>query len=162
MSNITACQTHRSLFKHQRETCITIYYNERVKIHSKHHDILKSQHDTGLWTEPQRARWKIWGWLGNTLPAEMFGVTDFWLETRVIIKIFKKIIAGMKTKVFCIGKHKKKKNSLKRKNQNGRLKKSFFSNSANSQNYFVKISWLGPWISRIDWCEGHLCVQLGP
>ena len=27
--------------------CITIYDNERVKIHSKHHDILKSrQHDT--------------------------------------------------------------------------------------------------------------------
>ena len=65
MSNMTVCQTHRSLFKHQRETCITIYYNERVKIHSKHHDILKSQHDTGLWTEPQKARWKIWGWLGN-------------------------------------------------------------------------------------------------
>ena len=25
--------------------------------------------------------------LGNTLPAKMFGGTDFWLETRVIIKI---------------------------------------------------------------------------
>ena len=38
----------------------------------------------------------------------MFGVTDFWLKTRVIIKIFKKIIAGMKTKVVWIGKYKKK------------------------------------------------------
>ncbi len=42
----------------------------------------------------------------NTLPAEMFGVSDFWLETREIIKIFKKNIAGMKTKVVWIGKYK--------------------------------------------------------
>ena len=21
----------------------------------------------------------------------------------------------------------------------------------------MKISWIGPWISRIDWCEGHWC-----
>ena len=40
--------------------------------------------------------------------AEMFGVSDFWLETRVIIKIFKKMIPGMKTKVVFIGKHQKK------------------------------------------------------
>ena len=37
----------------------------------------------------------------------MFGVSDFWLETRVIIKSFKKMIPGMKTKVVFIGKHKK-------------------------------------------------------
>ena len=23
--------------------------------------------------------------------------------------------------------------------------------------FFVKISWIGPWVSRIDWCQGHLC-----
>ena len=40
-------------------------------------------------------------------------------------------------------------------NQNGRLKKTEFFNSANSQYFFVKISWIGPWVSRIDWCEGH-------
>ncbi len=80
----------------------------------------------------------------------MFGVTDFWLETRVIIKIFKKIIAGMKTKVVWIGKYKKKFFFLKKKFQNGRLKKSTFSNSANSQNFFVKISWIGPCVSKIE------------
>ena len=43
----------------------------------------------------------------------------------------------------------------KKKNQNGRLKKRSFFNSVNSQYFFVKISWIGPWASRIDWCEGH-------
>ena len=43
----------------------------------------------------------------STLTAEMFGVRDFWLKTGVIIKIFKKMIPGMKTKVVFIGKHQK-------------------------------------------------------
>ena len=46
---------------------------------------------------------------------------------------------------------------LKKKNQNGCLKKRSFSSSANSQYFFVKILWIGPWVSRIDWCEGHWC-----
>ena len=37
----------------------------------------------------------------NTLPAEMFGGSDFWLETRVISK---KMIPHMKPKVVFIGK----------------------------------------------------------
>ena len=40
--------------------------------------------------------------------------------------------------------------------QNGRLKRSFFK-IANSQYFFVKISWAGPWVSRIHWCEEHWC-----
>ena len=39
--------------------------------------------------------------------------------------------------------------------QNGRLKKSLFSKIANSQKIFAKISWIGPWVSRIEWCEAH-------
>ncbi len=35
--------------------------------------------------------------------------------------------------------------------------KTSFSSSANSQYFFMKISWIGPWVSRIDWCEGHWC-----
>jgi hypothetical protein len=34
--------------------------------------------------------------------------------------------------------------------QNGRLKKMSFSSSANSQYFFVKISWIGCWVSKID------------
>ena len=43
----------------------------------------------------------------------------------------------------------------KKKIQNGRLKKSSFFKIANSQNFFAKISQIGTWVSRIEWCEGH-------
>ena len=46
-----------------------------------------------------------------------------------------------------------------KKNQNSRLKKNSFSSSANSQYFFMKISWIGPWVSRIDWCEGYWFVS---
>jgi hypothetical protein len=38
---------------------------------------------------------------------------------------------------------------LKKIIQNGRLKKPEFFKIANSQKIFVKISWIGPWISGI-------------
>jgi hypothetical protein len=34
--------------------------------------------------------------------------------------------------------------------QNGRLEKTEFFKIANSQVFFVKISWIGPWVRRID------------
>jgi hypothetical protein len=37
-----------------------------------------------------------------------------------------------------------------KKIQNGRLKKTEFFKIANSQNFFAKISQIGPWVSRID------------
>ena len=43
-----------------------------------------------------------------TLSAEMFGGSDFWLETRVIIKISKKNDTSYKTQGFFIKKKKKK------------------------------------------------------
>ena len=46
----------------------------------------------------------------------------------------------MKAKFFFIGKQI----------QNGQLKKPSFSSSANSQYFFMKMSWIGPWVSRID------------
>ena len=36
-----------------------------------------------------------------------------------------------------------------------KLNKSHFQGFVNSQYFFMKISWVGPWVSRIDWCEGH-------
>ena len=75
-----------------------------------------------------------------TLPAEMFGGSDFWLETRVIIKISKKMIPHMKPKVFFIRKNKTF---------------FFFFKIPNSQYFLVKISWIGPWVRRIDYREGH-------
>ena len=46
---------------------------------------------------------------------------------------------------------------FEKKIQNGRLKKSSFFKIANSQNFFAKIFQMGPWVSRIEWCEGHWC-----
>ena len=46
---------------------------------------------------------------------------------------------------------------FEKKIQNGRLKKSSFFKIANSQKFFTKISQMGPWVSRIEWCEGHWC-----
>ena len=57
------------------------------------------------------------------------------------------IFVGMKEKNFFW------KNEIK----NGWLKKSSFFKIDNSQYFFVKISWMGPWVSRIDWREGHWC-----
>jgi hypothetical protein len=37
-----------------------------------------------------------------------------------------------------------------KKNQNGRLKKTEFFKIGNSQKNLVKISRIGPWVSRID------------
>jgi hypothetical protein len=45
----------------------------------------------------------------------------------------------------------------KKKNQNCRLKKTEFFKIANFHNFFVKISWIGPWFGRIDWFEGRWC-----
>ena len=50
-----------------------------------------------------------------------------------------------------------KQKKIKKKIQNGWLKKSLFLKIANSQKIFTKISQMGPWVSRIEWCEGHWC-----
>ena len=39
---------------------------------------------------------------------------------------------------------------FEKKNQNGRLKKTMFFKIANSQYFFEKILWIGPWVGRID------------
>ena len=36
-------------------------------------------------------------------------------------------------------------------------KKITFFKIADSQYIFVKISWIGSWVSAIDWCKGHWC-----
>ena len=49
-----------------------------------------------------------------------------------------------------MGKKQKKKEILKKEIQNGRLKETMSFKIDNSQYFFVKISWVGPWVSRID------------
>ena len=45
-------------------------------------------------------------------------------------------------------KQKQKQKFERKKIQNGRLKKTEFFKITNSEKIFVKISWIGPWISR--------------
>ena len=51
--------------------------------------------------------------------------------------------------VIFIGKKQKQKKFLKRKSK-WTTKKISFSSSSNSQYFLVKISWIGPLVSRID------------
>jgi hypothetical protein len=44
----------------------------------------------------------------------------------------------------------KQKKKLEKKIQNGRLKKSSFFKTANSQKNFAKISQIRPWVGRIE------------
>ena len=60
---------------------------------------------------------------------------------------FELILMGMKQKKF--------EKNLKKKIQNGRLKKMTFFKIANSQYFFLKLLWIRRWVSRIDCCEGH-------
>ena len=82
----------------------------------------------------------------GTLPAEMFGGEWFlavkhhnhknWLPSILIHNLWLIFI-------------------FEKKIQNGRLKKRSFFKIANSQYFFVKILWIGPWVSGIEWCKGH-------
>ena len=49
---------------------------------------------------------------------------------------------------------------IKKKKNQGRLKKTEFFNSPNSQYFFEKIWGIDPWVSRINWCEGHWCGSI--
>ena len=45
---------------------------------------------------------------------------------------------------------KQKKIFLRKKNSKWPTQKTSFSRSANSQYFFMKFLWFGPWVSRID------------
>ena len=71
-----------------------------------------------------------------TLAAEMFGVGDFWLETRVIIKILSHPWYRRTFDWFSWGWSKTF--FFEKKVQNGQLKKTEFFKIANSQNFLWK------------------------
>ena len=63
------------------------------------------------------------------------------VDTSILPYKFGLIFMGMKQKKIFF---------FEKKIQNGRLKKSSFFKIANSQNFFTKISQMGPWVSRIE------------
>ena len=60
------------------------------------------------------------------------------------------MIPHMKTKVFAIGKKRKKKKIQKKKFKMADSKKQHFSKPPILNIFFSKISVIGPWVSRID------------
>ena len=44
-----------------------------------------------------------------------------------------------------------------KKSQMADSKKLSFFKNANSQYFFDKISGIGPWVYKINWCKGHWC-----
>ena len=88
-----------------------------------------------------------WGQVG-TLYNDILRIARNLLETRENTKIESHPFYHIIYDWFSWGSSKKK---FKMAN----FSKWPFFKIANSQNLFVKISWIGPWVGRIDWCEGH-------
>ena len=72
----------------------------------------------------------------------MFGLSDFWLETRVII-------LDSQVGLTNFQEDEAKKNFFEKKNPKWLTQKTEFFKIANSQYCFVKISWISPLVSRI-------------
>ena len=89
-------------------------------------------------------RWMGWHYKLDWAKAKMVQCVSYFytplifLEIRVIIKNVEKSLLSYKCWLIFIWMKQNK------KNQNGRL-------------IFDKISWIGPWVGRIDRCEGHWC-----
>ena len=94
---------------------------------------------------------------GNTLYNDILRIARNLLETRKNIKIESHPFYHIICDWFSWESSKKRIFFWKKKIQNGGFSKWPFFKIDNSQKFFVKISWIGPWVSRIDWCEGHWC-----
>ena len=92
-----------------------------------------------------------------TLYNAILRIARNFLETRENIKILTHPFYHMNLGWFSWEWSKKIFFFFEKKIQNGRLKKSSFFKIANSQNFFAKISQIRPWVSRIEWWEGHRC-----
>ena len=108
-----------------------------------------------LWKYVIKVIW--WNLHRPTLYNTILRTARNFLETRENVKISTHPFYHINLGWFSWEWSKKKIFFFEKKIQNGRLKKSSFFKIANSQNFFAKISQMGPWVSRIEWCEGHWC-----
>ena len=74
----------------------------------------------------------------------------FGLETRVIIKISKKNDTSYETQGFFIRKKQKTIFFLKKKIPKWQTQKKVIFQNRQFSIFLVKISWIGPWVSRIE------------
>ena len=96
---------------------------------------------------------KVWFTLYNVI----LRIARNFLETRENIKTSTHPFYHINLGWFSWEWSKKNFFFFEKKNQNGRLKKSEIFKIANSQIFFEKISQIGPWVSRIEWCKWHWC-----
>ena len=107
------------------------------------------------WIWIRRTPWRRW-WLRYNVILLTHSVRDL-LETRKKTQNWVPPILSQNLWLIFMGIKQKKFFFAKKKSKMADFSKSPFFKIANSQNFFVKISWIGPWVSRIDWCEGHWC-----
>ena len=74
------------------------------------------------------------------------------LKIRLIIKISTHPCYPRNFDCFSWGWSRKKN---EKKNPKWPTQKSMFYKTVNSQYFFAKILQIGPWSSKINWCEGH-------
>ena len=85
--------------------------------------------------------------------SEFYTPLAFCWKSGISSKFWK--ILAMPWMLTNLNKNKAKKKIFGKKNS----KKPSFSTTTKSWTIFSKISQIGPWVSRIEWWEGH---QLGP
>ena len=90
-----------------------------------------------------------------TLYNAILRIARNFLETRESIKISTHPFYHVNLDWFSWEWSKKKIFFLKKKSKMAVFQKWPFFKIANSQNFFVKISQIRPWVCRIAWCEGH-------
>ena len=83
-------------------------------------------------------------------------VHNVWCGSKSVVMFsLIKILLTKRLWLIFMGMKQKRNIFFEKKIQNGRLKKTSFCQTVNSQYFFAKLSGMGPWVSRIDWCEGH-------
>ena len=90
-----------------------------------------------------------------TLYNAILRIVRNFLETKENIKISTHPFYHVNLDWFSWEWSKKKFFFWKKKSKMAVFQKWPFFKIANSQNFFVKISQIRPWVSRIAWCEGH-------
>ena len=94
-----------------------------------------------------------------TLYNEILRIARNFLETRENVKISTHPVYRMNLDWFSWEWSKINLFFQEKKFNMANFSKWPFFKINNSQKFFVKISWIGPWVSRIDWCEGHWNVS---
>jgi hypothetical protein len=79
------------------------------------------------------------------------------LEIKMIIKIEYHPYNPVNLWLILIGMKQKEYFVLKKNKSKWPTQKNWDFQLPQFSIFFAKISWIDPWVSRINWCEGHWC-----